>query len=372
MFNFLKKGLKEKLSSFKKKVEEEGESVEEESVEEPKVEVREESIEVDEEPVEEIPREEEKPAGRTFELFDDRVKEEVIKHDKLGVLGKIKKTVSSKKIDEKQFDEFFWDLEVLLLENGVAVEVVEKIKQGLKVDLVDVPLERGQIEEVIKKSLRNSLDEIYNVEGFDLVEKAEKKKPLTIVILGVNGSGKTTTIGKLVRMFAENDMKCVIGAADTFRAGSEEQLKTHADNLNVKMIKHQYGADPAAVAFDTRRYAETHDLDVALIDTAGRLHSNANLMEELKKIVRVVKPDLKIFVGEAIAGNDAVEQAKEFDKEVGVDGIILNKLDVDEKGGAALSVSYITGKPILYFGTGQDYEALEKFTVERMEKMLEI
>tara|TARA_Y100000310_G_scaffold327446_1_gene393828 strand:- start:9902 stop:10981 length:1080 start_codon:yes stop_codon:yes gene_type:complete len=359
MFKFLKKGLKEKLGSFKKKVEEEG--VVEES---PKI--------VEEEPPKKALLEEKEVKGKTFEMYDEEKHEEIIKHETYGVLGKIKKSVSSKKINEKQFEEFFWDLEVMLLENGVAVEVIEKIKQGLKVDLVDVPLDRGKIEEIIQKSLRKSLEDVYSVQGFDLLERAKEKKPLVVVLLGVNGSGKTSTIGKLVQMYKDNGKSCVVGAADTFRAGSEEQLKIHADKLDVKMIKHQYGADPAAVAFDTKKYAESHFIDVALVDTAGRLHSNANLMDELKKIVRVVEPDLKIFVGEAIAGNDVVEQVKEFDGAVGVDGIILNKLDVDEKGGSALSVSYVTGKPILYFGVGQGYKDLEKFSVEKMEKMLEI
>jgi fused signal recognition particle receptor len=177
----------------------------------------------------------------------------------------------------------------------------------------------------------------------------------------VNGSGKTTTIAKMVKLFQDNNMKCVIAASDTFRAAAIQQLEEHANRLKVKLIKHDYGADPAAVAYDAIEHAKAKDLDVVFIDTAGRLHSNTNLMDEMKKIIRVAKPDMKIFIGESITGNDCVEQAKQFNEAVGIDAIILSKADVDEKGGAAISVSYVTGKPIIYIGTGQEYNDLEKF-----------
>jgi fused signal recognition particle receptor len=131
--------------------------------------------------------------------------------------------------------------------------------------------------------------------------------------------------------------------------------------LGVKLIKHDYGSDPAAVAFDGIKYAEAKGIDVVLVDTAGRLHSNVNLMDEMKKIIRVAKPDMKIFIGESITGNDCVEQAKQFNEAIGIDGIVLSKADVDEKGGAAISVSYVTGRPILFIGTGQTYDALQRF-----------
>jgi len=168
----------------------------------------------------------------------------------------------------------------------------------------------------------------------------------------------------------DNGLKCVMAAADTFRAAAIQQLEEHANNVGVKIIKHDYGADPAAVAYDAIKYAEAHGLDVVLVDTAGRLHSNTNLMDEMKKIIRVAKPDMKVFIGESITGNDCIEQAKQFNEAVEIDGIILSKADIDEKGGAAISVSYVTGKPILYIGTGQTYDDLKPFTKELVMETL--
>ena len=188
--------------------------------------------------------------------------------------------------------------------------------------------------------------------------------------MGINGGGKTTTIAKLANLLIKNDLKCVLVAGDTFRAASIQQLEEYANNLKVKLIKHDYNSDPAAVAFDGVKYAKSHSLDVVLIDTAGRQHSNKNLMEEMKKIVKVVRPDLKIFVGESITGNDAIEQVREFNKAISIDSIILSKADIDEKGGTAISITYVSGKPILYIGTGQEYNNLEKFDKEKIIKTI--
>ena len=194
------------------------------------------------------------------------------------------------------------------------------------------------------------------------MEKIRKEeKPFVIAFFGVNGSGKTTTIAKIADLLNKNKISCVLAASDTFRAASIEQLQIHADRLRIKLIKHDYGSDPAAVAFDAVKHAKAKNIDVVLIDTAGRLHSNVNLMDELKKVVKVAKPDLNIFVGESIAGNDCVEQAKTFNEAVGIDGIILAKADIDKKGGAAISVSYVTKKPIIYLGMGQEYFDLKEF-----------
>jgi fused signal recognition particle receptor len=211
-----------------------------------------------------------------------------------------------------------------------------------------------------------------NFEKVDLLKKIKEKKPYVILLLGVNGAGKTTTIAKLCNLFQKNNLKCVLVAGDTFRAASIQQLEEHAKKLNVNVIKHDYGADPAAVAYDGIKHAEAKNIDVVLIDTAGRQHSNINLMDELKKIERVAKPDFKIFVGESITGNDIIEQVKQFNEAVKIDGIILSKLDVDNKGGAAISVSYVTGKPIIYFGSGQGYNDLEEFDKGKILKRLEI
>lgn len=294
----------------------------------------------------------------------DEVLEEVTEEEpkKKGFFGKVKEAVSGKKLSETKFEEIFFELEVVLLENNVAVEVIEKIKTDLKENLVDKKLNRFEIEKVIMKTLKSSVEQILSVEGVDILARIrEKEGPFTIIFAGINGSGKTTTIGKMAQYFLDNDLKVVMVASDTFRAAAIQQLEEHANNLGVKMIKHDYGSDPAAVAFDGIKYAESKGIDVVLVDTAGRLHSNVNLMDEMKKIIRVANPDMKIFIGESITGNDCVEQAQKFNEAIELDGLVLSKADVDEKGGAALSVSYVTGKPILFLGVGQEYKDLQKF-----------
>jgi fused signal recognition particle receptor len=297
----------------------------------------------------------------------EEVKEEP---EKKGFFAKLKEKIITKKISEKQFDEIFWDLEVALLENNVAVEVIEKIKNDLKKDLTEKPVLRNKVDEAVIKSLKDSITGLFDIEKIDIFQKMERKKPLIICFIGVNGSGKTTTIAKIAALLQKYKFSSVIAASDTFRAAAINQLEEHATKLGIKLIKHDYGADPAAVAFDAIKYAESKGIDAVLIDTAGRLHSNINLMDEMKKIVRVAKPDLKIFIGESITGNDCIEQAKQFNEAIGIDGIILSKADVDEKGGAAISVSYVTKKPIMYLGTGQKYEDLEEFDSEKIIKGL--
>jgi len=318
---------------------------EEQRYAEPKEQRKEEPVEEKEEP-KPVPEEIEEPAP------------------KKGFFSLIKEKVTTKKINESQFESLFWDLEVSLLENNVAVEVIEKIKSDLKEELVDKPLRRSRLEEIISGTLRKSLIDLLTMDKIDFLLKIKSKKPFVICFVGINGSGKTTTIAKIANLLKQHKLSCVLAAADTFRAASIEQLQKHADNLNVKLIKHNYGSDPAAVAFDAISHAKSKNVDVVLIDTAGRMHSNANLLDEMKKIIRVAKPDMKIFVGEAITGNDCVEQAKEFNDAIGIDAIVLAKADIDEKGGAAVSVSYITKKPIIYLGTGQEYSDLKDFDAE--------
>ena len=279
-----------------------------------------------------------------------------------GFFGKVKEKIVTKKLSYEKFENLFSDLEITLMENNVALEVIEKIKSDLEKNLVEKPIKRTKIEEIIKESLKNSIDDLFKVEEINLLRKIKyEEKPFVIAFFGINGSGKTTTIAKIANLLKEKKFSCVLAASDTFRAASIEQLQIHADKLGIKLIKHDYGSDPAAVAFDAIKHAKAKNIDVVLIDTAGRLHSNINLMDELKKIVKVSKPNLKLFIGESIAGNDCVEQAKTFNEAVGIDGIILAKADIDEKGGAAISVSYITKKPIMYLGTGQKYEDLKEF-----------
>ena len=199
------------------------------------------------------------------------------------------------------------------------------------------------------------------IEPDDFLDAVKLKQPFVIVFFGINGTGKTTTIAKIANLLLKNKISCVLAASDTFRAASIEQLQIHADKLKIKLIKHDYGADPAAVAFDAIKHAKAHKIDVVLIDTAGRMHTKENLLSEMEKICRVTKPDLKIFVAESIAGNDAIQQAKNFNETIGIDGAILTKADVDEKGGTAISISYIIKKPIFFLGTGQNYSDLKSF-----------
>jgi len=295
----------------------------------------------------------------------------VSEEPKRGFFSKLKETFTKKTLSEEKFDELFWELEVALLENNVAVEVIEKLKADLKAELTSGKVSRLGVEELVLLSLRNSINDVLDIPGFDLVGRIQKsKKPFVIAFIGVNGSGKTTTLAKVANLFLTEELSVVMAASDTFRAAAIDQLKEHADKLGVKLISQGYGADPAAVAFDAIEHAKAKNLDVVMIDTAGRLHSNTNLMAELQKVIRVAKPDLKIFIGESITGNDCVEQAKEFDRLVGIDAIILSKADVDEKGGAALSVSYVTKKPILYLGVGQAYGDLKEFDKEQILKNL--
>lgn len=388
----VKEEIIEKKQAEKEVVEEAKEEIKEEPTEEKEIEEKPEEIkeepeekEEPEKPAEEKPEEAieelkpeikeepEKPEEIKPEIHEPEIKEEPVGEpikEKKGFFGKIKQKLVTKTINEKQFESIFWDLELVLLENNVAVEVIEKIKENLKSELVDQPIPRQKTSELIIDSLKKTIKSLFEKPGIDIIEQLNKKKPFVICFVGINGSGKTTTIAKIIRYLQNNNKTCVIAASDTFRAAAIDQLQQHADKLGVKLIKHDYGADAAAVAFDAVKHAESKNIDAVLIDTAGRMHSNVNLMDEMKKIIRVAKPDLKIFVGESITGNDCTEQAKKFNETIGLDGIILSKADIDEKGGAAISVSHVTGKPILFLGTGQNYEDLEKFEPESFMKSL--
>ncbi|HLC52078.1 MAG TPA: signal recognition particle-docking protein FtsY [Candidatus Nanoarchaeia archaeon] len=285
--------------------------------------------------------------------------------EKKGFFGRVKESITTKRISAERFEELFWDLELALLENNVSVEVTEKIKEDLSQELVDKPLPRD-VSKKIEESLRSTLNTILSHGKVDLIKNIKNKKPYVIAFFGVNGAGKTTSIAKLANLLKENKLKVVLAAGDTFRAAAIQQLQEHADKLEVPMIKQNYGSDAAAVAFDAIKYAEKNKMDAVLIDTAGRLHSNTNLMAELDKIIRVAKPDFKIFVGESITGNDCIEQARKFNELVQMDGAILTKVDVDDKGGAPLSISYTIGKPILFLGVGQKYKDLEEFDKDKI------
>jgi len=268
------------------------------------------------------------------------------------------------------------DFRLNLIENDVAVPVAYHITDELERRLDGVEVKRlGDRKELVNDTLHEVLIEILTTkETVNLLEDIEQKKrakePYTILFVGINGTGKTTSIAKLARFLMDKGYSVVLAGSDTYRAGSIEQLEQHSRKLGVRMIKHEYGADPAAVAYDAISHAESRGVNVVLIDTAGRIQTDRNLMSELGKIKRVVDPDLTVLVIDALIGNDAVLQAEEFHKSVNVDANILTKVDADVKGGASLSVAHVTGKPIIFIGVGQEYKDLEAFEPERFTQMI--
>ncbi len=360
MFKFLKDKVKGAISKINEKVED---------VPDEEIEVVEEIVEKKEEKKEEN-KEEKKEELETKPVGVEEVEEVKSK----GLFGKIKQKIITKNISNEKFDELFEDLEFALLENNVALEVIDKIKNDLKVELVDKPIKRKEIESKILESLKQSINNLFEVDSINIVEEVKKKKdePYVICFVGVNGSGKTTSISKLANHLKSKGLSVLLVAGDTWRAASIQQLEEHGKNLDIRVIKHNYGSDPAAVAFDGIKAAKSNNVDVVLIDTAGRQHSNKDLMRELEKIIRVSTPDLKLFVGESTTGNDCVLQAQQFGDAVELDGVILTKSDVDEKGGAAISIGYVTGKPILFLGTGQEYEDFEEFNADKFLKFLDL
>ena len=263
-----------------------------------------------------------------------------------------------------------------LIENDVAVPVAERICEEMEKRLNGVQVKRLEDKKkIVEQHLREILLEVMltnsKIDLFKAIEeKRKKKEPFVIVFVGINGTGKTTTIAKVAKLLNSRGYTVVLACSDTYRAGSIEQLETHAKRLGIRMIKHKYGADPAAVAYDAINHAKAHGIHAVLIDTAGRMQTNRNLMSELAKIKRVVNPDLTILTVDSLTGNDAVMQAEEFHKSVGIDATILTKVDADIKGGSALSVTYATQKPILFVGTGQKYDALEEFQPEKFVDMM--
>jgi fused signal recognition particle receptor len=277
-------------------------------------------------------------------------------------------SIMGRMIKEKKLDDLLDELEVILLESDVAYPVAEEIKETLKEELVGRRIKRDvDVDEFIEEALRDSIRKVLAVDPVDLDEYVrEHEKPVVLMFVGVNGTGKTTTIARIAHRYKKQGMTSVLAAGDTFRAGAIEQLEIHANNLGVKIIKHKAGSDPAAVAYDAVEHARARYKDLVLIDTAGRMQTNVNLMDEMKKIQRISKPDLVVFVGDSLAGNDAVEQARKFDEAVGIDIAILTKIDADAKGGAALSIAHAVGKPIAFVGTGQGYDDLEVFDPDWM------
>ena len=288
---------------------------------------------------------------------------EKLKQGLRGVVDRISKS----ELSDKDLDPILWDLQLQLISNDVAVEVASKVSDDLKERLKGVTLPRfGDKTTPIRDALRESIEGALATNGdLDLLELVAEKRamgePLVVMFVGINGTGKTTTIAKVARLLLDNSRKVVLASGDTFRAGAIEQLEEHARRLGVKVVRHRYGSDAAAVCFDAVQHAKAQGLDAVLIDTAGRMQTNRNLMDELEKIKRVVQPDLTIMILDALIGNDAVDQAEAFNKHIGFDAAILTKVDADAKGGSSLSVSYLTGKPIIYVGVGQEYGDLQRF-----------
>ncbi len=283
--------------------------------------------------------------------------------------------ITAKTISEKHLEDILWELEMGLLEGDVAMEVASEVVDSVKDDLVGRKIKRSNdITEYTYNALRNAVAEIIDVPGKSMTEMIEAKnkegEPLVVMFVGINGTGKTTTIGKLANYYLKKGYTPVIAAADTFRAGAIEQVNYHADNVGVKLIKHQKGSDPAAVAFDAVEHAKAQGKELVLIDTAGRMQTNTNLMDEMKKIKRVAKPDLVVFVGDALTGNDATQQASKFNEAIDVDGVILTKADADSKGGASLSIGYVIKKPILFLGMGQGYDDIKEYDADWMLNQL--
>jgi len=292
-----------------------------------------------------------------------------------GLSGLLDK-VTTTELKAEKLRPILEDFKINLIGNDVAMSVADHICEEMEKRLDGIQVKRLQDrKEVIRKNLREVLLDVLTAnEKLDLLEMIKKKKksnqPYVILFVGINGTGKTTTIAKIAKLLMKNGYSVVLACSDTYRAGSIEQLEEHAKRLGVRMIKHKYGADAAAVAYDAVSHAKAHGVNVVLIDTAGRIQTDRNLMNELEKIKRVITPDLTLLTVDALTGNDAVMQAEEFHKSVGIDGTILTKVDADVKGGSALSVTYVTGKPIVYVGTGQRYEDLKEFNPQEFTEMI--
>ena len=282
------------------------------------------------------------------------------------------KSIGQKELSEKDLDDSLFDLNVSLLESDISQDVIDDLTKQLKLKLIGIKLQKNEsAEQVVMNTLKDGFTNILTKAGsIDLIQEIQTKKqnkggPFKIVFLGINGTGKTTTVAKVANLIRKSGFTVVIAAADTHRAGAIEQISSHAEKLSIKVISQRYGADPSAVARDALEYARKHYIDVVLIDTAGRMQTAKNLMDEIGKIVKVIKPDMKLFVGDSLSGNDTINQAKEFFTYTDFDGAILTKVDADAKGGSVISISYITSKPIIYLGVGQSYEDIINFNRDK-------
>jgi fused signal recognition particle receptor len=288
-----------------------------------------------------------------------------------GVNGLVQK-ISQRELSDKDIGRVLDEFLLVLVQNDVAYDVAKKICDSLREKLEATQVRRfADAAEPAKSVLREVLLDLLKGSGGELLFKVldegkGQEKPTIILFVGVNGTGKTSTVAKVGYLLQRKGYTAVIAAADTYRTGSIEQIEEHARRIGIRTIKHEYGGDAAAVAFDASNYADAHGTNAVLIDTAGRMQTNKNLLEEMKKIARVAKPNLTILVVDALTGNDAVEQGRSFSEAVKIDGVILTKLDADAKGGSAISMATIIGKPILFATVGQNYEDIISFEPEVM------
>ncbi|MGC8568183.1 MAG: signal recognition particle-docking protein FtsY [Candidatus Micrarchaeia archaeon] len=304
-------------------------------------------------------------------------KEEPIQKVELGISNKIKKVLkTSIHLNDKEIEKFSSNIMNTLLEAEVSYEAAEAFSSDISNTLKGRELPSGKIEESVMEIVKNEVEKVLAkaMPSNDFVsmikELASKEKPVKLLFLGPNGAGKTTTIAKIAYMLGKEGMQSALSASDTFRAAAIEQLEIHASRLNVPIIKGKYGADPASVAFDAIAYSKARSIDVVLIDTAGRQETNKNLLNEIAKIARVSKPDLAIYIGESTAGSSIIDQIREFDKVVKINGLILTKIDCDLKGGSLLSLAYALGLPIFFIGTGESYESLINYEPRKIVSML--
>jgi fused signal recognition particle receptor len=287
------------------------------------------------------------------------------------------KGIGQRELTDRVLDDALLDLQIALLESDVAQEVVDDLSAKLKKELLGLRIEKSQeATQIVQSKLQAAVAEIFARAGkLDLVEKIKMKKhnkagPFVIVFLGINGTGKTTTVAKVANLLRKAGFSVVVAAGDTHRAGAIEQLEQHTDRLSLKIVKQRYGADPSSVGRDAYEHAKKNFIDIVLMDTAGRMQTSKNLMDEMGKIVRVVKPDIKLFIGDSLAGNDTINQAREFFQYTNFDGAILTKIDADAKGGAAISIAHITSKPITHIGVGQGYDDIIPFDPDKFIESL--
>lgn len=330
------------------------------------------------------------------ETLDDETKEEALpelpqleeekeveiesqdtEEEKEGFFSKAVNVVKKKKVTLDDYDKIWMDLEIFLLEINVAYEIVEKIGRELKSALLGNSFDRFGLSQKVREVMVSEVEEVLKTREGNFLEEVKEHKqsgePLRIMVLGVNGTGKTTSIGKVIKYLQKHDLSVVVAAADTFRAAAVDQIAKHCENLGVKCIQHQNGGDPAAVAFDAVEHAKAKGVDVVLIDTAGRMPNNSNLMLELQKIKRVSKSQMALFIGDSISGNDLIDQISLFDKGVEINGVALTKVDTDERPGSIVTCAYAIKKPIYFLGIGQDYDDLVEFRARDVaEKLFDV